>query len=71
VVPTVSDKIVETLYSYRVSSENEIIRTLPLSPLFKVGCLLFPLGSSNIGTTLHGEDGGGKAIFPTFEVSKT
>ena len=70
-VPTISHKIVETLYSYRVTSENKRIHIPPLSPLFKAGCLLFPLGSSNIGTTLHGEDGGGKAIFPTFEVSKT
>ena len=33
--------------------------------------MLFSIGSSNIGTTLHGGDGGGKAIFPPFEVSKT
>ena len=36
----------------------------------KLGCLLFSIGSSNIGTTLHGGDGEGKVIFPPFEVSK-
>ena len=46
---TISDKIVETLYSNRVTSENKIIHTPPLSPPF----------SSNIGTTLYGGDGGG------------
>ena len=70
-VPTIRDKIVETLYSNRVTSENKRIRTPPLSPSFKFGCLLFSIASSNIGSTLHGEDGGGKATFPTFEVSKT
>ena len=38
----------------------------------KLGCLLFSIGSSNSGTTLHGGDGGGKAlhVFSRFEVSK-
>ena len=34
---TISDKIVETLYLTRVTSENKRIRTPPLSPPFKVG----------------------------------
>ena len=68
----IGDKIVETLYSNRVTSENKRICTPPLSPLLsKLGCLLFSLSSLNIGTTLHGGDGGEKAIFPPFEVSKT
>ena len=38
----------------------------------KLGCLLFSIGSSNSGTTLHGGDGGGKALhaFSRFEVSE-
>ena len=44
---------------------------LPCPLHSKLGCLLFSIGSSNIGTTLHGENGGGKPIFPPFEVSKT
>ena len=35
--PAIGDKIVETLYSNRVTSENKIIHTPPLSPPFKVG----------------------------------
>ena len=39
---TIGDKIVETLYSNRVTSENKRIRTPPLSPAFKVGvCVIF------------------------------
>ena len=34
---TIGDKIVETLYLNRVTSESKRIRTPPLSPLFKVG----------------------------------
>ena len=34
---TIGDKIVETLYLNRVTSENKRIRTPPLSPPFKVG----------------------------------
>ena len=48
-----------------ISCKNGFLCTLPL----KVGCLLFSIGSSNSGTTLHGGDGEGKAIFPPFEVS--
>ena len=36
-VATIGDKIVETLYLKRVTSENKRIRTPPLSPPFKVG----------------------------------
>ena len=69
---TIGDKVVETLYSNRVTSENKRICAPNPVPLHsKLGCLLFSIGSSNIGTTLHGEDGGRKAIFPPFEVSKT
>ena len=35
--PTIAEKIVETLYSNRVTSENKRIYTPPLSPLFKIG----------------------------------
>ena len=34
---TIGDKIVETLYINRATSENKRIRTPPLSPPFKVG----------------------------------
>jgi len=34
---TIGDKIVETLYSNGVTSENKRIHTTPLSPPFKVG----------------------------------
>ena len=34
-------------------------------------CLLFSTGRSNGGTTLHGGDGGGNALFSLFQVSKT
>ena len=37
----------------------------------KLGCLLFSTGSSDSGTTLHGGDGGGNALFSLFHVSKT
>ena len=70
--PTIGDKIVETLYSNRVTSQNNGIRTPPLSPPFKVGVFVFfSVGSSNIGRTLRGGDGEGKAKFPPFEGSKT
>ena len=36
----------------------------------KVEYLLFSIGSSNSGTTLHGGDGGGKPLFSLLEVSK-
>ena len=36
---TIGDKIVETLYSNGVTSENKRIHTTPLCPPFKVGVL--------------------------------
>ena len=36
-VPSIGDKIVETLYLNRITSENKRIRTPPLTPPFKVG----------------------------------
>ena len=36
-IATIGDKIVETLYSKGVTSENKRIRTPPLPPPFKVG----------------------------------
>ena len=42
---TIGDKIVETLYLNRVTSENKRIRTLPCPLHSKLGCLLFSLGS--------------------------
>ena len=36
-IATIGDKIVETLYLNRVTSENKRIHTPPLSPPFKVG----------------------------------
>ena len=58
------------------SQDNPLWRTKESAPLpcplhSKLGCLLFSIGSLNIGTTLRGGDGGGKAIFPRFEVRKT
>ena len=37
----------------------------------KLGCLMFSIRSSHSSTTLHWEDGVGKALFFPFEVSKT
>ena len=47
---TIGDKIVETLYSNRASSENHK-KSAPLPPPLhsKLGCLLFSMGSSNSG----------------------
>ena len=36
-IQIIGDKIVETLYSNRVTSENKRIHTPPLTPPFKVG----------------------------------
>ena len=68
---TIGDKIVETLYSSRVTSENKrIITPLPPPPPplhLKLGCLLFYIGSPKSGTTLHGGDGGEKVYFSLFK----
>ena len=64
---TIADKIVETLYSNKVTSENKRIHTPALHS--KLGCLLFSKGSSNSGTTLYegdGGGGGGKSFFSPF-----
>ena len=49
--------------SNRVTAENK--ESTPLAPPLysKLGCLLLSVGSSNSGTTLHGGDAGGKALF--------
>ena len=65
---TIGDKLVETLYSNRVTSENKINYTPPLHS--KLECLLFSTGSSNSGTTLQGGDGEGKALLYPFKVGK-
>ena len=68
-----TDKIVETLYSNRVTTDNKRIHTrspLPTLLRSKLWCLLFSRGSSNSGTTLHEVDGGVKALFSSLEVSK-
>ena len=63
---TIADKIVQTLYSNRVTSENKRIHTPALHS--KLGCFLFSKGSSNSGTTLYEGDGGagGKSFFSPF-----
>ena len=69
---TIADKIAETLYSNRVTSEDKRISTpLPCPLHLKLGCLLFSIGSSNGSTTLHGGSGGWKAKFFPSEVRKT
>ena len=57
-----------------ITSENKIVHT-PTRPLYsKLECLLFPTGSSNKGTTLHGRGGGGggegKLHFPVLKLAK-
>ena len=66
----IGDKVVETLHSNRVTSENKRIHTPPPPLHSKLECLWFSIGSLNSGTTLHGGDGGGKALFSPFEVIK-
>ena len=52
---TITDKIVETLSSNGVTSENKTIHTPPPPPPLhsKLGCLLFPTGSLNSSTTTY------------------
>ena len=66
---TIGDKLVETLYLNRVTSENKRNYTPPLHS--KLGRLLFSTGSFNSGTTLHGGDWEGKALLYPFKVGKT
>ena len=60
----IGDKIFETLYSNRVTSENKESTSFPCPLRSKLGFLLFSKGSSNSGTTLLGGDGGEKLYFP-------
>ena len=57
-----------------ITSENKIIHTPPHPLYSKLECLLFPTGSSNKGTTLHGRGGGGgwggKLHFPALKLAK-
>ena len=70
----IGNKTFETVYSNSVTSENKTIHPPPsplpppLSSIQSWGILLFSTGSLNSSTTLHGGDGGGKALFPPFEV---
>ena len=50
--------------------EQKNLHPFPVPSIQIWGVCFFSIGSSNISTTLHGWDGGGKAIFPPFEVSK-
>ena len=63
---TIGDKIVEALYSNRVTSEDKRIHTPPLHS--RLRCLLFSIGSWNSGTTLYGGDRVRKALFSPFAV---
>ena len=62
-IQTTGEKIVETSYSNRATSENIRIHTPPLSAPFKVGLFVG-------GTTIHGGGGRGKAIFPLLKSGK-
>ena len=62
-IATIGHKIVETLYSNRVTSENKRIHTPPMSLHSKLECLLFSIGRLNSGTTLHRGDGEEKLYF--------
>ena len=68
---TIGDKIVETLYLNRVISENNRIRTPPLSPPFKVGVLVVFYRQLEQGHNIVRSGWGRKAMFPPFEVNKT
>ena len=59
-------------HSNRVTSENKTVHTsFPYQTLHsKLACLLFSTSSSNSSTTLHGGNGGRKALFSPFEVVK-
>ena len=70
-ITTISDKVVETVNSSRITSKNKTIQTPPPPLLKRLGCLLFSTGSLNRGTILHGGDHGeGKALISLFEVSE-
>ena len=67
-IPTIGGKIVETLSfnGVHVTLENKKIPS-PLPIHSKFGCLLLLSGSSTSSTTLHGRDGGGRALFSLFK----
>ena len=74
----IGNKTFETVYSNSVTSENKTIQNNtppplppPPSSVQSWGILLFSTGSLNSGTTLHGGDGGGKALFSPLEVYQT
>ena len=69
-IPTISDKIVQTLFFNRVISENKRIRTPPLSPPFKVEVFVAFYRQLEQGHNVARRGLGRKAIFPPFEVSK-
>ena len=75
---TIHDKIVETLSSNGVASENKTINIhphpLPTLLHSKLGCCFVSYsctGASNSSTTFHRGGGGGKASFSLFEGHKT
>ena len=70
-IPTIADKIVETLFLNRVILENKRIRTPPLSPPFKVGVFVVFYRQLEQGHNIAQRGWGRKAIFPPFEVNKT
>ena len=65
-IPAIGDKIVETLYLNRVTSENKRIHTPPIPCHLhsKLGCLLFSIGGLKSGTTAHGGAQEEKLYFP-------
>ena len=65
----IGEKIVETLSSNGVTSENKTIYTSRLLHS-KLGYLLFSTGCSNSDITLHGGSGGEKALFPLCRLEK-
>ena len=70
-IPTIGDKILETLFFNRVISANKRIRTPPLSPPFKVGVFVVFYRQLEQGHNIARRGWGRKAIFPPFEVNKT
>ena len=62
----IGNKIIKAFYSTRViSTEKKRIYLPPHSPSFKVAVFVaLTIGSLNSSATLHGGDGGGKALFP-------
>ena len=65
------DKIVETLFSNRVTSGNKRIHTPPPPLHSKLGCLLSSIGSLNSEKNIAWRGWGRKSFISPFEVSKT